>query len=56
MRSSRAVLGALMALSRSDQDAVVLLTGNTVLTPALMTLIHRESTPLWSMRADVPER
>lgn len=38
-------------LARSDEDAVVLMTEASILVPALVVLLHRQSSLLWGIRS-----
>ncbi|KAL1413020.1 hypothetical protein Q8F55_000769 [Vanrija albida] len=47
------ILSALFMLAAHDPDAIVLLTEKSVLVPALLTLLHRESSRIWGVRGGV---
>lgn len=51
---TRDVLRALAMLARSDVDAIVLLTEASILVPALIVHLHRQSSLLWGIRSSNP--
>lgn len=50
-RSALVALSALFALIKADPDATLLIADQSVLVPALLMVIHRESSRIWGVRA-----